>query len=389
MYPSSSNGNNPVSYTPDHTISHRPFFSDINSNSKQDQDPPSSFFHLPSPYIHYEEDMVFLQHLHDLLQQQPLTTADNTVTEAVIDIADSNKDDGDGPNGVCNRKCDSATEQVPRKRSSKKDRHSKINTAHGPRDRRMRLSLEVARKFFDLQDMLGFDKASKTVEWLLTKSKAAIKELARGLPQIKHSCSTVNGANSSSSTSECEVISGIDHESSIDKNPPVIISKGKPSASVAKEKKIRTLRKSSFHPLARESRDKARARARERTREKIRKLDESKLCFEPISHDLNQLGSWSTTFETGEESGTQNHNMNPSSFEVLAHEVEEPSRREQEHPGIKQDIFGDSLAITGNWSPSIIFNSQHNTGISQEHQSTDFQFYGKPYWEGYNSRNLL
>ncbi|VFQ85492.1 unnamed protein product [Cuscuta campestris] len=59
----------------------------------------------------------------------------------------------------------------------KKDRHSKICTAQGVRDRRMRLSLHVARRFFDLQDMLGFDKASKTIEWLLSKSECAIKEL--------------------------------------------------------------------------------------------------------------------------------------------------------------------------------------------------------------------
>ncbi|XP_021723799.1 transcription factor TCP12-like [Chenopodium quinoa] len=65
-----------------------------------------------------------------------------------------------------------------KRRTGKKDRHSKIHTAHGPRDRRMRLSLQIARKFFDLQDMLGFDKASKTIEWLFNKSKAAIKDLS-------------------------------------------------------------------------------------------------------------------------------------------------------------------------------------------------------------------
>ncbi|KAK9705051.1 hypothetical protein RND81_07G030100 [Saponaria officinalis] len=69
-------------------------------------------------------------------------------------------------------------EKRKRKAVGKKDRHSKINTAHGPRDRRMRLSVQIARKFFDLQDMLGFDKASKTIEWLFNKSKAAIKDLS-------------------------------------------------------------------------------------------------------------------------------------------------------------------------------------------------------------------
>ncbi|CAL9206403.1 unnamed protein product, partial [Musa hybrid cultivar] len=70
-----------------------------------------------------------------------------------------------------------------RKRALRKCRHSKIVTANGPRDRRMRLSIDVARSFFRLQDTLGFDKASKTVQWLLTVSKAAIEELGTPFPQ--------------------------------------------------------------------------------------------------------------------------------------------------------------------------------------------------------------
>ncbi|BAU02154.1 hypothetical protein VIGAN_11159700 [Vigna angularis var. angularis] len=49
----------------------------------------------------------------------------------------------------------------------------------GLRDRKMRLSLNVARRFFGLQDMLGFDKASNTVEWLLNQAKAEINRLAK------------------------------------------------------------------------------------------------------------------------------------------------------------------------------------------------------------------
>ena len=69
-----------------------------------------------------------------------------------------------------------------RKRPFRTDRHSKIRTVQGVRDRRMRLSLDVARDFFALQDRLGFDKASKTVDWLLTQSKPAIERLAATEP---------------------------------------------------------------------------------------------------------------------------------------------------------------------------------------------------------------
>ncbi|ONM15440.1 hypothetical protein ZEAMMB73_Zm00001d002818 [Zea mays] len=43
----------------------------------------------------------------------------------------------------------------------------------------MQLSVGVAREFFALQDRLGFDKASKTVNWLLAQSKPAIDRLNR------------------------------------------------------------------------------------------------------------------------------------------------------------------------------------------------------------------
>ncbi|CAL5445112.1 unnamed protein product [Camellia sinensis] len=348
MYPSNSNGNN------NNSISYSLF--DINPNSKQ-EDHPSSLFHLPSPYIHYEDDVVLLQNLHDLLLQQqqlPPTTNvdvdDNNTAAKVEAMTTTNMAES-------SKQCHSV---LPRKRTSKKDRHSKINTAQGPRDRRMRLSLEVARDFFNLQDMLGFDKASKTVEWLLTKSKAAIKELTRSLPHhMKHSCSVGGGANSASSTSECEVVSGMDESAGIDGNQPVRTGKAKPSSAslAAKEKKAKALRKSAFNPLAKESREKARARARERTRDK-RRFGESEQPLEAMNHDMNRLGSWSP-FENGEESGINPH------LDVLADVHEE-------------------------LSSSMIFNyDPHSSGInSQEQQQfTGFQVYGKP-WEAYMYNNI-
>ena len=67
--------------------------------------------------------------------------------------------------------------------SGGKDRHSKVNTAKGPRDRRVRLSVPTAVQFYDVQDRLGFDQPSKAVEWLIRKAKPAIDELAQIPPQ--------------------------------------------------------------------------------------------------------------------------------------------------------------------------------------------------------------
>ncbi|KAL8528568.1 hypothetical protein ACS0TY_006115 [Phlomoides rotata] len=164
-------------------------------------------------------------------------------------------------------------------KTTKKDRHSKIYTSQGPRDRRVRLSIGVARRFFDLQEILGFDKPSKTLDWLLTNSKTAIQDLM----QTKEN---ENGAVSSS-PSECDADSAEAFElglSSDSKRKLVEIMTGggdrNCSAPAGKQ------------DLVKESRVKARARARERTREKmcIKQLhdDFNSSCI-PIQHMNNQL----------------------------------------------------------------------------------------------------
>lgn len=61
--------------------------------------------------------------------------------------------------------------------TGRKDRHSKVCTAKGPRDRRVRLSAHTAIQFYDVQDRLGYDRPSKAVDWLIKKAKNAIDEL--------------------------------------------------------------------------------------------------------------------------------------------------------------------------------------------------------------------
>lgn len=147
--------------------------------------------------------------------------------------------------------------------ASKKDRHSKIFTAQGPRDRRVRLSIDISKKLFGLQDLLGFDKASKTLDWLFTKSKTAIKDLVQ---EMKHT-------SSSTLSNQCEEVF-MEKGDYVDK-------KGKKKKPVAKcvnggkkKKKATTQKqKSGFHVnvAARcQLRAEARARARERTTEKLR-----------------------------------------------------------------------------------------------------------------------
>ncbi|KAA8530547.1 hypothetical protein F0562_005256 [Nyssa sinensis] len=148
---------------------------------------------------------------------------------------------------------------LPKKKPVKKDRHSKIRTARGPRERSVRLSIGIARKFFDLQDMLGFDTPSKTIDWFLIKSKTAIDH---ELKQTKHKCS--GGSNSKSLSSASEWIVSETNQTANNENPQGIVPEWKPLNNF-EQPHIAAL-----HHLTGESSPEARARAWGGTREKMR-----------------------------------------------------------------------------------------------------------------------
>ncbi|KAK6787602.1 hypothetical protein RDI58_016127 [Solanum bulbocastanum] len=337
-----------------------------------------------SPCMQYEHELYFQNFNHDdqyyFQQQQQIPLIDDlsphilaeSCTETVTKPSNCNHvlegmEEGRGGNkgdDVMSSRISIISGRISKnnKRSSNKDRHSKINTARGPRDRRMRLSLDAARKFFRLQDLLGFDKASKTVEWLLTQSDSAIEELVavKGndaqMPQ-QTSCNTpttttgIGAICASNSISEsCEVISGTDETSSNDKN--------KVTAKDEKEKKkkaVNTARRAAFEPLTKESRNQARARARERTKtKKMSQIGKSKAP----AHDLNPSGSANKTCE---EPGTHEQH-------TFHHE--------------KNSVDESNFVVNGNWNPFTIFSyHEQYAGISNEHQLvTDLQFCGK-LWE--------
>ena len=322
-------GNEPISYYDPSFYYTRPFSIDSESNptSKQENNPdlpPLSFFHFPSPP--FEDAQIFLEQHHDFLLHKPLP-----------------QDPEPQPVSIALETSAKKSNQIPRKRLGKRDRHSKINTARGLRDRRMRLSLDVAKSFFGLQDMLGFEKASKTVEWLMNQAKVEINRLAKEKRKQKknvhHSCSSAG--------SECE--EGV---SSVDE---VVVSRDEEQAGEEREEKVTKRRVklsrkiSAFHPLAKECRERARERARERTREKIRSrglAQESKPCREETNQNLIQLGSWNPS-EAGQEFGTKSHIVHPS-FNVIT-EGKQQSYYPKEHDD-------DSLVILSKWSPSLIFN---------------------------------
>ncbi|KAI3684943.1 hypothetical protein L6452_34172 [Arctium lappa] len=350
----------------------------------------SSSFLLPSPnYIPLEDEAVFCEffqqqqffsndhnyHNTILLAHEMTTNVESTMGECSNNngqVATNDRDDDLDPYDFSTHV--ELENSSPRKIPSKRDRHSKIYTARGPRDRRMRLSLDVAKKLFGLQDLLGFDKASKTVDWLLTKSKASIQEL---LPD--RGCSFMDVSNSASSTSECEVLSGTGDQSMVktgdDQTNAKNKAKSSPQCSKKKKEKIDRVRRSAnlHHPLAKATRERARERARERTINKRHNMiliggQDSKFrpCLDQImDQDANQLGSWSPFEESQHQSKVQ-PDQNNSQF--------------------KKGFAGDSSSpmMAGNWSPSYLLNYLHSAGLTHEHQFNDFQIIGKA-WEGNNN----
>ncbi|KAG7032481.1 Transcription factor TCP12, partial [Cucurbita argyrosperma subsp. argyrosperma] len=221
----------------------------------QEQHDHNLYLHFPHPFV--DQDDLFLTHI--LSSQQFFIGADcwgeQEQEQEQEQHHDRTKQNSEKPRIEVvkkkKKKCSGNRKNgSSRKKTGKKDRHSKIYTAQGPRDRRMRLSLQIARKFFDLQDMLGFDKASNTIEWLLSNSTSAIKDL-------QHSLANNSGHRYGSvCCGSTEAVS----EMIRDNNGGGGSAKEAAFMATPKHKQSRALRR-----VGRESRDRARARARQRT----------------------------------------------------------------------------------------------------------------------------
>ncbi|XP_044467898.1 transcription factor DICHOTOMA-like [Mangifera indica] len=279
----------------------------------------SSYHHFPSLFAGYDtNNYCLLNYQHDplsgaLCPSNPRTTesftnmpfsADATMGRQDTDCLTEECFDHSDFMGTCKRP------------AARKDRHSKIYTAQGYRDRRVRLSIEIAREFFDLQDMLGFDKASKTLEWLLMKSRNAIQEL--------------------------EMMKKNNNE-----DMERTVSKSKTPVGVSEENQTEmATQKDAFHQLIpKESRDKKRARARQRTKEKMctTKINEGKEGSNTSSQILIQSRSF-TQFKACES------NMESS----------------EDAPENLATVLEDSIALKTNMNLSSIIASQQSPGMSKE-----------------------
>ncbi|EYU22623.1 hypothetical protein ABFS82_05G028900 [Erythranthe guttata] len=258
---------------------------------------------------------------------------------------------------------------IPRRRAGKKDRHSKICTAQGIRDRRMRLSLHVARKFFDLQDTLGYDKASQTIEWLFNQSKGAIKELAKNDDQEKSHDHVEEYSDFNISECDEEPGSGIIEENN---NNNLMTP-----FCVVKDEIVRK-------PSKRELREKARARARCRTLEKMmNRWSRSN----PSDEDrLSKLGFFNSPFEGVFVDGGDQESKYETNNQFVCDSIDHDQKQYLADVGtIEKLLMGNSqsssfdMGVLGNWDVSNNVdrtNSIIEYGVSTIHEEEPLA--GKP-----------
>lgn len=182
--------------------------------------------------------------------------------------------------------------------SGGKDRHSKVLTSKGLRDRRVRLSVNTAIQFYDLQDRLGYDQPSKAVEWLLKAAATSIAELPPMNSPFPDTPKQVSDDKRSSTGGSDQL--GFD-SAELDLGDPKQVTKSSACSSNSENSKGSGLSLSRS-----ESRIKARERAKGRVAEKEKEKD-----LNPIS----QTTSFTELLNGGGGGGTNNVNTTTATNE--------------------------------------------------------------------------
>ncbi|KAL0300580.1 UNVERIFIED_CONTAM: Transcription factor TCP2 [Sesamum radiatum] len=176
--------------------------------------------------------------------------------------------------------------RVPRA-SGGKDRHSKVLTSKGLRDRRVRLSVNTAIQFYDLQDRLGYDQPSKAVEWLLKAAASSIAELPPMMSPFPDTPKQLSD-DKRSSTGGSDQLGFDSAEVDMDGGDPSCLQQQQVTKSSACSSTSETSKGSGLSLSRSENRIKARERAKERVaseKEKEKENESSHVAsLNPISH---------------------------------------------------------------------------------------------------------
>ncbi|KAL6282665.1 hypothetical protein ACE6H2_013594 [Prunus campanulata] len=246
--------------------------------------------------------------------------------------------------------------------SGGKDRHSKVWTSKGLRDRRVRLSVTTAIQFYDLQDRLGYDQPSKAVEWLIKAAADAIAELPslnNSFPDTPKQLSDEKRASCEHGFDSAEVeLEGHGHgdpnyhqNQNQTQNQSQHLSLSKSACSSNSE----TSKGSGLSLSRSEIRVKARERARERTaKDKEKESNESASHIahhhqqnsSNMNNSISQSASFTELLTGGIGTNSSNNNNSPT---AAAHQ-------QQNHGGGGEPILFHKAAAAGG-GPMDYFSS--------------------------------
>lgn len=196
---------------------------------------------------------------------------------------------GSGAGGGLGRLCGWPSSRIVRvsRASGGKDRHSKVWTSKGLRDRRVRLSVNTAVQFYDLQDRLGYDQPSKAVEWLLNAAAPFIEEL----PSLNALFPDTLLLSDEMKPNEAAAASAASAAEQLQHSSPSDTSKGSaPSAGLSL------------------SRSESRILARERARERAAEKEKSKEDIESMN-PISQNASFTELLNSGGNNGKDESNF--------------------------------------------------------------------------------
>lgn len=194
--------------------------------------------------------------------------------------------------------------------SGGKDRHSKVWTSKGLRDRRVRLSVTTAIQFYDLQDRLGYDQPSKAVEWLIKAAAEAISELPSlksPFPDTPKQLSDEKRASGGTEQAFDSADLELDGDPNFQQNQSQHLSLSKSGCSSTSE----TSKGSGLSLSRSEIRVKARERARERKKEKE---NESRIA-QNVNHIPHNSSSFTELLTGGINSNAANHSPTGSAHQ--------------------------------------------------------------------------
>ncbi|KAE9594579.1 putative transcription factor TCP family [Lupinus albus] len=267
-----------------------------------------------------------------------------------------------------------------------KDRHSKVMTSKGLRDRRVRLSVTTAIEFYDLQDRLGYEQPSKAVEWLINAASDAISEL----PSLNTTFpDTLNQPNDE----KMPCFDGDTNKYNQNQNQNQNLCLSKSACSSTSE----TSKGSTLSLSRSEIRVKARERARERAAKDKEKENESFDIVTNHHHNVTQNASF-TELLTG---GVGNVATTTTSATVCDDETNLFNNKAKQWSPMVMDYFNSSGLSSRNVSPfgaenhsdqlqHFSFIPDHNFIPSSQSCGSDYNlnFTISPSLSGYNRGTL-